>query len=146
RANRHVVGGVAIFVNKFVKQPESAGRVTAGDVHHGRAPLAMDKPAPGNEIRIGERPLSGTRFEIVEHAHLPKISSQVAIVTLVYGDKGILRGDSAEQARGFSAAIEVIPRLDHLSSLRLAPGVENLLQPLLCFPRRYADRSRGFIN
>ena len=98
------------------------------------------------EHGIGERRFAGTRFEIVEHAQLLKISSQVAIVTLIHRDKGLFRSCRAEQARGFSAAVVVVPGLDHLCAINLAPGVENLFQPVLDFLRRNANRLRGGIE
>jgi len=131
--NRHHVNGVAILVDEFVEQVESTSRVAGRDPNDGRAPFVVHEPAAGDVVGVGDRRLAGMRFEIVENAQLLKISSQIAIVTLVHGDKRIFRGDGAEQASGFYAPIEIVPGVHRLPTIDLAPSVQNLLQPVFDF-------------
>src|SRR5580700_596086 len=137
---------MAILMNEFVEQAEPASCVAAGDANDGWAPLPVHEPAASDVVGVGERRLAGTRFKIVENAQLLEIGAQIAIVTLVHGDKGILRCHAAELAVGFSPAIEIVPGLNHLPAVDLAPRIENLLEPLLDFRGRYADRSCGRID
>jgi hypothetical protein len=135
---------MAVLVHELVEIAEAALLVAADDARDGLLPFAvLVVTAADEEVRVRERRLVGAVLDVVDDAERVEVDAEILIEAVVECEEVAALEFRLELPAGLPHRVAVIPGLDHLGAGRVAPGLEDLDEPLLHVAHGDADGFRG---